>query len=116
LKNSDIYLESFSSENGFLLRSSINNFIKKESHSYIYLSPTVRLTNSDAAEIEGYSCQAYTERMSRITSWGGAIEIGTVAEIFSVVVCVYVPAAAAAATSQRKYKLMGVIRNSSPDT
>jgi hypothetical protein len=85
---------------------------------HIYLSPTVRLTISDAVEIEGYSCQAYTERMSRITSWGGAIEIGTVSEIFSVVVCVYVPAAAAAAaaTSQRKYKLMGVIRNSSPDT
>jgi hypothetical protein len=38
LKNSDIYLESYSSENGFLLRSSINSFMKKESHSYIFVT------------------------------------------------------------------------------
>lgn len=60
----------------------------------------MRLTISDAVDIEGYSRQTNTEGMSRITSWGGAIEIDTVAEIFSVIVRVNV--SAESATSQRK--------------
>ena len=52
--------------------------------------------------------------MSRRTSWGGAIEISIVAEIFYVNVCIFVPAGAV--TFQQKYELLAMVRCSLPDT
>jgi OTU-like cysteine protease len=114
LANSEIFLESYSSDDGFQLRSTINEFIKVKNETLIYLSPSVRMKISDAVHNEGYSCEEYFELMSRRTSWGGAIEISIVAEIFSVNVCIFVPADAV--TSQRKFKLLAMVRCSLPDT
>ena len=54
---------------GFELRTSISTFIRDVS------------TIEDALSIDNFSCLAYFEHMSSLQTWGGSLDIATVAEI-----------------------------------
>ena len=75
---------------GFKLRTLINSSIKDNGNFDIYLASDVKTSIAEAVEIEGYSCEAYGQMMSKRKEWGNVIEICTVAEMFSINVGVFI--------------------------
>jgi hypothetical protein len=109
----DLFDDVYDRNDGFELRSSVNSYIRDNGSVDINLAPDVRTSITEAVLMEGYSCQAYSQLMSNINEWGGVVEIATVAEMFSVNVCVFVPV-----INSRLYKWLGTFRctNSSAAT
>ena len=98
---------SFISEmsSGFELRASFCSFIRDKPLTYIVLSDGLISTIEDALTIDNFSILAYSEHMSSLQSWGGSLEIATVAEMFSIGISVYLPC-----STQFAFTLLGSYR------
>lgn len=106
----DLIENVYSHNDGFQLRTSVNTFIRDNGNVNINLAPEVRTSITEAVHMEGYSCQTYSQLMSNTNEWGGVIEIATVAEMFAVNICIYIPV-----HNSRLYKWLGTFRCSSCD-
>ena len=76
---------------GYELRASIGTFIRDNPLTYITLSDGLVSTIEDALSIENHTCLTYFEHIRCLQSWGGSLEIATVAEMFSIGISVYLP-------------------------
>jgi OTU-like cysteine protease len=105
LADADMFENVYDRIDGFQLRSSINTYIRDNGNVMINLAPDVRTSITDAVLMEGYSCEAYSQLMSNKNLWGGVVEIGTVAKMFSVNVSIFVPV-----IFSRQFKWLGTFR------
>ena len=91
------------SNNGFTLRRTVNDYIRDNLLKYVWTSPEVCETFTEAIVGEGYNTSDYYATMSLNSSWGGMIEVCAVAELFHVNIHVCVRNA----DPRRPFKLLG---------
>lgn len=101
----DLLENVYDHHGGYKLRSSLNTYIRNNDNVEIKLAPDVRATITEAVNQEGYSCLAYSQFMSNKNEWGGVIEIGTVAETYTINIFIFVPV-----KNSRLFKLLGKFR------
>ena len=74
---------------GFELRSMICSYIRDNPSTYISLASGLISTIADALSSDNFNCLSYSEHLRDRHTWGGSLEIATVAEKFSIGISVF---------------------------